>query len=261
MSSVLALVLACTGTPHADSAANGEDTAGDSAEAAGFSVSGQVLDLDDQPVVDVFVTVSTEYCIPDRTAEDGSFTVGDVDAGDKRLITYGETAENGLFASVVFPFEASDTVTFDDPVLAPALTETWPLDPTIDQQIETDDGLSLTISADSLSLAPFAPEELQVARVPVARTPPMVPEGVTLLDVFVLHPIQSTLDPPAPVAFPGNTELSEGQAVAFWSLDYDTGLMAQVATGTVDAEGRPVTADGEGLVELTWVGVALLENR
>jgi len=257
VSRLLALLVGCSGA-GADSAGSPEDTA--TGDAGRFSVSGRVLDLDDQPVVDVFVTVSTEYCIPDRTAEDGSFTVGDVDPGEKRLITYGETGDTGLFASVVFSFEADFELSFEDPVLAPALDETWPLELDTDQVIETTDGLVLSLAAGSVSVAPFAPEELQVVRVPVARAPPFVSEGVSLVDLFALHPIQSTLDPPAAAAFPADTGLGEGQPVAFWSLDYETGWLTQVATGSVDAEGRPVTADGEGLVELTWVGVSLLEE-
>ncbi|HHO54392.1 MAG TPA: hypothetical protein ENK18_26855 [Deltaproteobacteria bacterium] len=65
----------------------------------------------------------------------------------------------------------------------------------------TADGLTLTIEPGALSLAPFAPETLSVARVPVASAPPFVPDGPGLLDLFVLHPILSVLDPPAPVPF------------------------------------------------------------
>ena len=224
-----------------------------------FSVSGTVLDLDLQPIEDVFVTVSTEYCIPGRTTEAGHFEVSEVSPGDKRLITYGETASNGLFASLVFAFEADDTMTLTEPVLTPKLSELHPLDPDSpeDQVIETEDGLTLTLGAGSLTLAPFAPAEVQVARVPVEQAPAFTPEGVTLLDLFVLHPILSTLDPPAPVSFPADSGLAPGERVIFHSLDYDLGQLVPVATGTVDAEGRPTTSDGEGLLELTWVGISL----
>ena len=218
-----------------------------------------MVDHDGQPVVDVFVTVSTEFCIPDRTGADGAFSVSEVDPGEKRLITYGETASNGLFASVVFAFEADAAMTFEAPVRTPKMTEAWPLDPSSSdvQEITTDDGLTLTLPPGALTLAPFAPAELQVARVPISEAPPFVPDGFALTDLFALGPIQSTFDPPAPVAFPPDSDLAPGSPVVFHSLDYDTGLLVPVATGTVDEAHRPMTDPGQGLPELTWVGVSL----
>lgn len=255
-SGTLLALVACSGPAPVDTGSPDGET---QTEDGRFTVSGVVVDLDGDPVVDVFVTVSTEFCIPDRTDEGGAFTVGEVDPGDKRLITYGETAGNGLFASVVFAFEADDALTFDTPVRTPALAEAWPLDPSAaaDQVVTTDDGLTLTVLAGSLTLAPFAPAEVQVARVPVGQAPPFVPQGVELVDLFVLHPIQSTFDPPAPVAFPADTALPPGAGVRFHALDYETGLLVPVASGVVDADGRPVTDDGAGIPELTWVGVSL----
>lgn len=255
-SGTLLPLVACTGPASVDT--GGPDDDGGSGHGR-FIISGIVVDLDGDPVVDVFVTVSTEFCTPDRTDEAGAFAVGEVDPGDKRLITYGETASNGLFASVVFPFEADEALHLEAPIRTPALVETWPVDPSAaeDQVVMTADGLALTIPAGALTLAPFAPAEVQVARVPVELAPPFIPEGVDLLDLFVLHPIQSTFDPPAPVAFPADTALPPGAAVRFHALDYDTGLLVPVASGTVDADGRPVTDDGAGIPELTWVGVSL----
>ena len=106
MSSLL-LITGCT--PSAtDSGEPAPDTA---AEPAGFAVSGVALDLSGEPAVNMFVTVTTEFCTPDRTDEAGVFSVENVSAGDKLLVTYGETASNGLFASVVFPFRADAELT------------------------------------------------------------------------------------------------------------------------------------------------------
>jgi hypothetical protein len=223
-----------------------------------FEVSGVVLGLDGTPVVDVFVTVSTEFCVPDRTDETGTFAVQEVDSGAKRLITYGETAANGLFASVAFAFDANDGLAFDTPVWTPELTS-WAVDDGAveDQTVATEDGLELTIPTGALTLAPFAPAEVQAARVPVDQAPPFVPDGVELVDLFALGPILSTFEPPAPVAFPADSGLPVGTPVVFHSLDYETGLLVEVAHGTVDETGRPATSDGEGIPELTWVGISL----
>lgn len=255
------LGLVACGGPDAVSASDSSLDSGIAKSAdtgtAGFAVSGTVLDLDGNPAVDLFVTVSTDYCIPDRTDADGRFTVTRVTPGPKRLITYGETASNGRFASLVFAFTADAEFTFPSPVIAPRFDVGWPVDPEAaeDQSITTPDGLVLTIPAGSLTLAPFAPAEIYAARVPVGQAPDFVPEGVDLFDLFALGPIQSTFDPPAPVTFPPGDRVP-GTRVDFYSLDYDTGKLAIVATGTVNDEGAPTTDPGQGLTELTWVGVA-----
>lgn len=253
----LGLVGACGSQDPVLGGASAEDSG--VSDGGGVSVSGRVEDLDGMPVVDAFVTVSTEHCIPDRTDLEGAFAVHEVSPGRPRLITYGETASNGLFASVVFELEVDGTLRLSGPVLAPALVETHPVDPDADevQEVSTAEGLDLSILPGSLSLAPFAPAEVQVARVPVDQAPPFVPEGVELVDLFVLHPVRSTLDPPAQASFPADSGLAPGSAVVFHALDYDTGWLVPVATGEVDTEGHPKTHEGEGLPELTWVGLSL----
>lgn len=251
----LGLLGACVGpqTPAHDS----ERAHVDSGATRGFDVVGRVLALDGSPVTELFVTVSTEYCIPDRTDEDGGFRVGDVTDGDKRLITYGETASNGLFASVVIPFSAFETIEFAAPIWTPEL-ERIALDPASGdaQELTSADGISVTIPAGSLSLAPFMPDELQVARVPIEQAPPFG-DDLVLIDMAALHPIQSTFSTPAPVQFPAHDGLATGTGVLFHSLNYDTGRLEAVATGHISAEGRPTTDPGQGITELTWVGITL----
>jgi len=246
---VLVLVAGCTAGTTPDSPT--ESTA----DPSRFSVEGTLLDLDGGSIEDAFVTVSTDFCIPDRTAPDGTFEVGEVDPGSKRLITYGETAANGLFASVAFAFEADDQHVFGRPILLPELVETHPVDPSVDQVIETADDLTLAVDADTLTLAPFAPSEIQVARVPVEDAPPVVPDEVDLVDLFVLHPILSTIDPPAAVTFPVS-DLPPGTQVTIHALDYDLGTLVPVAEGVVDDGGRPTTLPGDGIPELTWIGLS-----
>jgi hypothetical protein len=235
----------------------------DTDEESAFSVSGVITDLDGGPVVDVFVTVSTEFCIPDRTDAQGAFEVQEVMAGPKRLVTYGETATSGLVASVSFGFDADTAHVFDPPIKLPRLEETWPVDEDAAdaQVITTSEGLTLTIPVGALALAPFAPSELQVARVPVADAPGFVPVGIELVDLFVLHPILSTLDPPASVSFPSDNGLATGTRVRFHALDYELGQLVAVASGEVDEDGRPTTDDGQGISELTWVGLSIEEKE
>jgi len=249
---------ACTGVdgPH-----TGETDVDDSDQPEGFSVSGAVVDLDGEPVENLFVTVSTEFCIPDRTDPEGSFTVASVSPGPKRLITYGETVEGGTYASVVFPFEAEAAVELASPVLAPVMALV-PFDPEVVglQSIHTADGLRLDVEPTSITFAPFADPVVLAARVPVADAPPFVPDGLNLVDLFVLHPIQSTIAPSASIAFPADTGLSPGTAVNFHTLDYETGLLTLAASGSVNADGVPESAPGQGISELTWVALSVAES-
>lgn len=100
-----------------------------------------------------------------------------------------------------------------------------------------------------------------MARVPVDEAPAFVPEGVELADLFVLHPILSTLDPPASVSFPSDSGLIAGTRVRFHALDYELGQLIVVATGFVDESGRPRTDDEQGIPELTWVGLSVEEEE
>jgi len=221
-----------------------------------------VTDETGSPVTDVFVTVSTDFCIPDRTDAEGTFTVGRVSAGTKRLVTYGETAANGLFASISVSFDADGPYAFEAPVVTPRLDEVFPID-TADPagiQIDTMAGLSLTASPGALQIAPLAPSEIQVARAPLDTAMLEPSDGSELVDLFVLHPILSTIDPPATVAFPSDLGLPEGTRVVFHALDYDLGELVQVAGGSVGADGRPTTDPGTGIPELTWIGISLEES-
>ncbi len=257
-SSALFALAACAGdavTP--ETGEMGADTAGEA-----WTVSGSVADLDGTPVSELYVTASDAFCVPDTTDRAGAFDIGNVSAGEKRLITYGNTAPGGPWGSIVLPIDVSSDLFVDGPVLAPSLSEAIPVDADAGeaQIIETADGLGLTIEAGSLALAPLADAELRVRRIPVAQAPAFVPEGVALLDLFVLDPIRSTLEPPARVSFPPDLGLAEGQAVVVHALDYDTGWLVPVATGVVDASGRATSADGRGIPELTWMALSLAEE-
>lgn len=254
-SSALVALAACAGGRAGAESGTPADTATE-----GWVVSGRVADLDGAPVPELYVTASDAFCVPDRTGETGVFEVGNVGAGEKRLITYGNTAPGGPWGSVVVPIKVGGDLALVDAVLAPSLPEAIPLDTAADQTLESADGLALDVAAGSLSLAPFAEPELRLRRVPVALAPAFVPEGIELVDLFVIDPIRSTLDPPARVSFPPDLGLLPGQAVVVHALDYDTGWLVPVATGTVDETGRATSADGQGIPELTWIALSLEEG-
>lgn len=254
---VLLVAIGCA--PNTSSTSEGAPASEDTNALGTATVDGQILDLSGAPAVELFVTISDEYCVPDRTSASGAFSVERVKEGSQRLITYGETASNGWFASVVLPIDVAGDNTVVDPVHVPRLDERYSIDPLAQNQqvITSGAGLRLVIEPGTLTLAPFFEPEILVARVPVAAAPPFVPAGVELLDLHVLHPIRSRFEPPAAIQFPPNAELAPGTAITFHALDYDTGLLTPVASGTVNAEGAPATNPGEGIPELTWIGISL----
>ena len=232
-------------------------------EVESYTVSGRAENLEEKAPIGMLVTVSGEYCVPDDTDAAGAFFVEGVERGDKRLISYGETASNGLFASVALPISVTQDLELDFTVLSPALSERYPVDTSGQEPIKVEslDGLLLEFQADSLTIAPFMPAEIQVARIPLEKTPAFVPEGVSLDGLFVLHPIRSTFDTAATLAFPPLDNVEAGTSLVFYTLDYDTGWLKEVASGTIDTDGRPRTNPGEGIFELTWVGIALEKKK
>ncbi len=176
---------------------------------SGFTVGGRVLDLMGQPVVDLFVTVSTEFCIPDRTDANGHFEIQRVQSGPKRLITYGETTTGTAVASVAIALEAQSAQELGQAIELPVLDESCAIELHTEmvQTIESREGLSIDIQPEALTLAPFAVARLQVARVPLAQAPAIAPASLQLVDLFVLHPILSTLNPPSPLRFPNDLGL------------------------------------------------------
>lgn len=219
---------------------------------------GRLLDLQGRPVVGVLVTASDEFCVPGRTDGDGRFLVEGLRDGPVRLVTYGETGGGERYASVVVAVEILGDTQLGAPVRVPKLTERHPIDPSADteQVVRASDGFELTIAPGSLSLAPFFAPEILIAAVPLDRAPTIVPAGVEIVDLHVLHPIGSTLEPPAPVRVPG-VGLADGTRITFHALDYQTGLLAPVASGSVDPGGVARTSPGQGIPELTWIAISV----
>lgn len=263
-SALAVATLGCAQHPAGGQTTAAEDSGTESRETGvlGSSVvSGRVTSLEGVPVTDLFVSVSDEYCVPGRTSHSGEFLVEQVNDGPQRLITYGETATNGDYASVVFPVVVGGDTALAETLLVPSLTEKHPinLDSSQLQTVVSTEGLELDIEPGALTLAPFFEPEVLVARVLVEDAPPFVPEGVDLVDLHVLHPIRSTFEPPARLRLPANPALPPGSSVKFHSLDYDTGQLVEVASGTVGDDGIAATDEGQGIPELTWIGVSLAE--
>lgn len=257
---LLACVLsaACgSSTPAATSVAD----AGDAAPAAtGHTVSGTVVDLGGSPVTNVYVTVSTEFCVPDRTSASGSFSVRNVaPGGAKRLIVYGPTAKNGPYASLSFAFNGANDAdyAFSRPIVTPKLDAPLPYRPEVaePQRLTTSDGFAITLRAADLHIEGFGDAKLYAVPIPLDRAPPFAALS-RLHALYVLEPLQSTIASPAAVEFPNPKGLPAAAKVDILQLDYLQGELVKRATGHVRDDGEVVSDDGQGITELTWVGFA-----
>ena len=227
----------------------------------GHTARGRVVDLSGAPVFDLYVTVSTEFCIPDRTAADGTFAVRNVGpGGNKRLILYGPTAKAGPYASLSFALTGADDADLDltKPIVTPRLDAPLAYRPDVvePQRLATADGFAITIRAADLKIEGFGEPKLYAVSIPREKAPPFGPIVDRLHALYVLEPLQSTLAKPAPIELPNPQALAVGAKVDIVALDYWKGALVPRAKGHVRADGKVVSDDGEGITELTWVGFA-----
>jgi len=245
--------------PSTPAASNVAD-AGDAAPETGHSARGSVVDLAGNPVVNIYVTVSTEFCVPDRTSSTGTFTVRNVaPGGAKRLILYGPTAKNGPYASLSFAFTGADTADheFVRPIVTPKLDAplAYRADVVEPQKLTTSDGFSITLRAADLHIEGFGDAKLYAVPIPLDKTPPFAAVS-RLHALYVLEPLQSSIASPSAVEFPNPRGLPVGSKVDIFQLDYSKGELVVHASGHVRADGKVVSDDGSGITELTWVGFA-----
>jgi len=224
----------------------------------GHTARGRVVDLSGAPVVDIYVTVSTEFCVPDRTSATGTFIVKNIlPSSSKRLILYGPTAKDGPYASLSFAFTDGDADVELPAIVTPKLETplAYRADLTDPQRLTTSDGFAMTVRAADLHVEGFDDTKLFAVPIPIAKAPPFAVAS-KLHALYVLEPLQSTLAKPAPVEFPNPNGLAAGSKVDVFQLDYWKGELVRRAGGHVRDDGKVVTDDGEGITELTWIGFA-----
>lgn len=259
MLSIVSTLVACGSSAAAPMATADASVDGDAK--AGHAAKGKIIDLSGAPVVNVYVTVSTEFCIPDRTSTTGSFTVRNiVPSPAKRLIVYGPTANGAPHASLAFAFTGGHTGDFEfgKPIVVPRLVTPLTYDPSIvdPQRLATGDGFAITLRAGDLRIEGFDAPKLFAVQVPLEKAPPFGEPLSRLHALYVLEPLQSTVAKPAPVEFPNPRALAVGTKVDIVQLDYAKGVLTKAASGHVRDDGKVVSDDGAGITELTWIGFA-----
>lgn len=234
-------------------------------------VRGQVLDTDGAPRVDIPVTVCGPVCWLGRTGGDGRFavSVGDfVPTAIYSVLAHARPDHATVYVPLPDAVGAGDVITLAEPMRVPRYTATGDV-------VDGDAGVAragevaLTVPADAgveLDLEDFKLGELgrrlRVAQVPVDRAPPFAREG-RVQAVWALAPFALTSTRPLGLRLPNTLGLAPGAPVDLVMMGGDilpprsnAGRAVDAARAAVSADGAFVeTLPGEGISQLTWVGV------
>lgn len=234
-------------------------------------VRGQVLDTDGAPRVDVPVTLCGPVCWLDRTGADGRFAVrvGDfVPTAIYSVLAHARPDHATVYVPLPSTVGPGDVITLAEPLRVPRYMVTG-------EVVDGDAGVAragavaVTVPADArveLDLEDFKLGELgrrlRVAQVPVDRAPPFAREG-RVQAVWALAPFALTSTRPLGLRLPNTLGLAPGAAVDLVMMGGDilpprsnAGRAVDAARAVVSADGASVeTLPGEGVSQLTWVGV------
>jgi hypothetical protein len=231
-------------------------------------VTALVLDLDEEPVVDVPITVcGVDLCSDLReTDQDGAAAVHLPSPVTKPAFKYGDGLRYGELA-LLLP-EAEDGLDLGTLYL-PAL-------PAVGARIEpgmpaTSGGATLTLPDDGVvTLEAFAPydtpenQAFRAAELPPARFPDGLDHGAELERIFTLAPLGAELCPPAALSLPNSAGWEAGTEVEFLLQGFGVGLIEGDQPFAPYGEWQPigtgvVTDDGDTLV-LTEGGLPIISN-
>jgi hypothetical protein len=187
------------------------------------SVSGTVLDLGGNAVVDARTNVCREACQFDYTDTDGSYAI----IGLKPWpATYYIAPPDGLgLAHPLVPLTLGDAEQRALHAVVPPLDPGRPI-PTTAAEVEVTDGLYLTLGVDTLTPAAFTElgDEVAAVLVPEGARLPVEIEG-SVVALWYLDPFEATAERGIPVRIDNAWGLPPGQALElhFAHEPYDPG--------------------------------------
>ncbi len=225
------------------------------------SLTGIVLDNDDQPVPNATVTIEGTGLTTTTNAE-GRFELLGVPVGAYKVIVDGSTTTR----PGMWPYVAFEVVTIPGrqngmgmPVYLPQLDEgsaaqVGPLDVTL--HMEGVPGATLTIYGGSAT-CPDGSDQCVVSfsQVRSDRVPMPPPKGSRFVLAWTVQPAGTRFDPPARVCIPvDDPSLTPGTQLDMYSFDHDLEDWVSIGTGTVTDDGRLCSDPGFGIVKAGWGG-------
>jgi len=223
------------------------------------SLSGVVLDNQDNPVPGVTLTIEDTALSAVSDAE-GQFSISGVPVGFIHLLVDGTTTTRpGEWPSLSFELTttAGRKNTVGQPIyLLPLdMSNTAPASSTEDITLSLANvpGSELTVFANSVTCPDGTKNcEISVTQVRTERVPMEPPLGSTFMLAWTIQPAGAKFDPPARICIP-NTDMQPGEQVEIFSFNHDQGAFIAVGTATVGEDGSQLCSDpGFGIVEGGW---------
>ena len=223
------------------------------------SVTGVVLDNQDQPIPDVTVRIENT----DRTTVtdvEGQFKIEQVPVGPIHLIADGSTARYfGEYPTLSYHLVTVAGV--ENPLSSPIYMVKLDTENTVsagseDVILTLDDfpGFKLEIEKDSITFPDGSREGLvSVTAVNASKVPMAPPNGMQPQFIVTIQPVGAVFDPPAKLSLPNVDGHTPGAQVEMYSFDHDLEEFVSIGLGTVSEDGSVVKSNpGVGVIKAGW---------
>ncbi len=223
------------------------------------SISGVVLDNQDQPLPNVTVRVdgTTREA---KTNPQGQFKVTEVPVGPVHLIVDGATTTApGEWPTL--PYNIVTVAGADNPLAAPIYMVKLDTENAVwvgkeDKVITHPDmpGFALTVLKNSVTFPNGAREGyVSVTAVNASKIPMAPPNGMQPQLIVTIQPVGARFDPPAPLQMPNVDGHAPGAQVEMYSFDHDLEEFVAIGLGRVSLDGTVIASSpGVGVVKAGW---------
>lgn len=223
------------------------------------SVSGVVLDNQDQPIPGVTLRIEGTSRTAVADAQ-GQFKITQAPVGPIRLTADGSTAAgDGEYPSLSYMLVTVAGV--DNPLPAPIYmvkldtknaVYAGPTDVVL--ELPAYPGFKLEIAKNSVTFPDGAREGLiSVTPVNIDKIPMPPPNGMQPQFIVTIQPTNTRFDPPARLTLPNTDGFPAGAQVDMYSYDHDLEEFVSIGLGTVSEDGSVVSSNpGVGVVKAGW---------
>jgi RHS repeat-associated protein len=228
-------------------------------DAGNTSISGLVLDNQDNPLAGVTLNIegTTRTAVADS---EGKFKITEAPVGPVHLLVDGSTSlVPGEYPSLSFDIVTVAGVdnTLYQPIYMVKLTETntaYAGLEDVEITMEEFPGFKLEVAKDSVTF-PGGEREgfVSVTFVNANKVPMVPPNGTQPQFVITVQPSGALFDPPAKLTIPNVDGLKPGQQTEMYSFDHDLVEFVAIGLGTVSEDGSVITSNpGVGIIKAGW---------